>query len=136
MSQTASTISSYNNTISGAINVPIKSKVRLSAPTKEIAVLATILCLFQIADGILTGVGVANLGTVAEGNMFIRYLMNQIGLIPALVVCKSLAIAVIGLLCALSTSVNWLATAFKIIIGIYLTAAILPWTAVLFVHFS
>ena len=99
--------------------------------SNEVIVLGSILAVLQILDGILTTLGVSHFGTDAEGNVILRSLMEIIGHVPALIVAKSLAIAVIATLCVLSKKITWVGRAFKFVIGIYLFAAIIPWTMIL-----
>ena len=103
----------------------------LPRPSQEMIVLSAILIILQISDGILTGLGMNMFGTGAEGNMFLRFLMESWGYIPALIICKSLAIVVIAGLCYLSTVVAWLPRAMRGVIAIYMIAAIIPWTYIL-----
>ncbi|NLF25681.1 MAG: hypothetical protein GX589_08520 [Deltaproteobacteria bacterium] len=104
---------------------------RLRVPTREVAVLGLVLCLLQVMDGILTAAGVNMFGVSAEGNVLLRYLMEQIGLIPALAAAKCAAIAATVTLCMLATQVSWISRALKGVIAIYLLAAIVPWTFIL-----
>ena len=83
--------------------------------------------LTQILDGVLTYVGVSIFGIAAEGNPLLAYLMATYGEAFALAAAKTVAalcgvalyvLAVDGLLAALTL--------------IYVDAAIVPWTLVLF----
>ena len=100
--------------------------------TKEVLILGGILAFLQILDGVLTSIGVQQWGIHAEGNLFLRNLMVCVGHLPALIIAKSVAIGVIGGLCYCSTRVKWISTAFRLVICIYLIAAIIPWTVLLF----
>ncbi|RMG44535.1 MAG: hypothetical protein D6719_01665 [Candidatus Dadabacteria bacterium] len=102
----------------------------LTTLSQEVATLGALLCLLQILDGILTGIGVFHFGTTIEGNALLRALMENWGYVNALVFVKSLAILIILSLCSLSRMVSWLPKAMKAVIVIYLAAAIIPWTAV------
>jgi len=108
-------------------------KAQPVAVNPEIILLGTILAVIQILDGVLTAMGMNSFGTHAEGNLVLRNLMELVGHVPALIVAKGLALGVIGVLCGLSTRSTWVAPALKIVIGIYLCAAIIPWTFILFV---
>lgn len=94
----------------------------------EVALLGFTLGVLQVLDGVLTGIGVAHFGATAEGNVLLRTLMESIGYLPALVVSKSVALAVVVTLCVLSAQVKWLPKALKSLILLYLVGAILPWT--------
>ncbi len=106
-------------------------KVRTNTLPLDIIFLGITMVIIQILDGILTGVGVAQFGTTAEGNFLIRNLMELIGFVPALIIAKTAAVGVIAALCVLSQSVLWLKTAMKVVVGIYLAAAIVPWMILL-----
>jgi hypothetical protein len=99
--------------------------------SRSVIILGLILALIQIADGVLTGIGVANFGVEAEGNPLLKSLMIQIGYIPALIITKGLAIGIIGLLVYLSNKVLWIQTAMKAVIALYLVAAIIPWSYII-----
>ena len=97
----------------------------------ELLFLGAILVVLQILDGILTGVGMAQYGLHMEGNALLRLLMSHIGYIPALILTKCVAIAIIALLCSQAFRVRWLKYAFTTIIIMYTTLAIAPWTYML-----
>lgn len=107
---------------------------RATEISKEILVLGIALAILQVLDGVLTAIGVAHLGTEVEGNALIRYFMEHLGYIPALVVIKSIALLVIVGICALSRQVQWLPMAMKSIIVIYLAAAVIPWSFIIAKH--
>lgn len=117
----------------GSAHATVKN-ARVSEVSKEIIILGLVLATLQIVDGILTGIGVAHLGTEVEGNSFIRMLMEHLGYIPALVLIKTIALMVIAGICALSSRVQWLSFAMKTVIFIYLSAAVIPWTFVIAKH--
>ncbi len=103
---------------------------------REILVLGSVLVVLQILDGILTGLGMQHFGVSAEGNAILRSLMHLIGCVPALIVAKSLSVAVIFTLCILSNRISWVGHALKVVIGIYLFAAVIPWTVLLWSRVS
>ncbi len=103
----------------------------LVAPSRSVLVLGAVLIILQIMDGVLTGIGINNFGTAAEGNALLRFLMEEWGCFAALLTVKTFAIGVVCALCLLSQSVSWIKQAMVVIIGIYLTAAVVPWTAIL-----
>ena len=102
-----------------------------STTSSEVAALGLILALLQIADGLLTALGMSHYGTNMEGNLLLRELMHLVGFIPALVMVKTVAIGVVTGLCLHAYSVSWLKPAFKIVIGLYITFAVLPWSVIL-----
>jgi len=96
--------------------------------------LGLLLILLQLADGVLTAMGMAQFGLNAEGNVLLQSLMHRIGYIPALVFAKGLAVLVVCTLCVLSNRIAWIGSAMKVVIGIYFFAAVLPWTVLLWTH--
>jgi uncharacterized membrane protein len=116
--------------ISRSLGLETSRPLTLSQP----AVLGLILIVLQIADGVLTGFGMSFFGTQMEGNVLLRTLMHEIGVAPALVLVKSLAIAVVIVLVQLSSQVKWLPMALKGVIGLYMLAAVIPWSVILATH--
>ena len=102
---------------------------------KEIAVLGLILATLQILDGVLTALGISIYGSEMEGNALLRSFMDLIGCLPALVVVKSISVAVIAGLCLHAYSVPWLKHALRGVIGLYVIGAVLPWTVILSTEF-
>jgi hypothetical protein len=99
-------------------------------------ILASALVFLQLADGLLTGVGVSHMGIEMEANPLLRMLMEIFGLIPTLVAVKALAISVIALLASLSGIVPWITLAFRGMVALYTLVAVLPWSAILYGYFS
>jgi hypothetical protein len=109
----------------------LMERYSLAVPSERVLALGLILMLLQVADGLLTAMGVSMLGNDAEGNPLLRGLMYNIGTLPTLILCKSAAICIVGVLCMISGSVRWIETAFQIVIAVYLLAAVIPWTIIL-----
>jgi Domain of unknown function (DUF5658) len=105
-------------------------------PSREILLLALTLMLLQIADGVLTAVGVIHLGINMEANPILRSLMQSYGPAVALMTVKSMAVGVIAILATLSASVSWLAMAFRGLVLLYTIFAIMPWSIILYSYFS
>jgi hypothetical protein len=84
---------------------------------------ATYLCLLQIFDGLFTWWGVKFLGhgTNAEGNPIVKYIMDNLGVVPGLVLIKGIAIVVIYYLYThLKTkSLGLLCLVYTIVVGIW-----------------
>ena len=98
----------------------------------NVIILAVILSVLQIVDGILTAHGLTIFGVESEGNALLRTLMHYIGIAPTLLLAKSLAIAVIFSVCRYGApKVKWVPTAMKSLIAVYACAAVIPWTAIL-----
>ena len=93
--------------------------------------LGLIVVALQILDGILTGLGMFHFGTDMEGNAVLRYMMVNLGFVPALIIAKATAIAVVSGLCIFAYRIWWLKLALRGIIGVYLTMAVAPWTVIL-----
>lgn len=98
---------------------------------RDIITLGLILATLQVIDGILTGIGVHHYGTGMEGNMLLRGLMTVVGCIPALMLVKGGAIALIAMLCRQATKMSWLKPAFYGVIALYVVGAVIPWTYIL-----
>lgn len=100
-------------------------------PSRTVIVMGLFLALLQVLDGVLTGIGISHFGIHAEGNILLRFLMIEIGHIPALVIAKSIAIAVVGSLCFISIKVPWVPKAMGAMIALYLGLAVIPWGTIL-----
>jgi hypothetical protein len=99
--------------------------------SREVIILSSLLVALQIADLVLTAVGVSLFGVNAEGNPLIRGLMQHMGILPALVIVKSVAICIIGMLVLLARTVPWVPVAMRAVAAIYILAAIIPWSGIL-----
>lgn len=111
------------------------SDFSISSWSTEVFVLGLIMATLQVLDGVLTAIGIEHFGTGAEGNALLRELMELIGHVPTLIIVKGIAISIIFLLCSLASRVTWLPLAIKAMIGVYLFAAIIPWSYILFSKF-
>lgn len=103
----------------------------LIAPSREVVILGVILISLQIADAILTNMGMKVFGTEMEGNLLLRHIMESYGTVVALIAAKSFAISVIIGLVYLSNQVKWIPVALKSVIVIYSGFAIAPWAILL-----
>ena len=83
--------------------------------------------LTQILDGILTYVGVSIFGIAAEGNPILAYLMSSYGQAFALATAKLVA----GL-CGVALYLLAVDRLLAALTLVYVAAAIIPWTLVLF----
>jgi hypothetical protein len=111
-----------------------ESAAQTSSIPFEILVIGTLLALIQVADGILTGIGVERFGSDVEGNLLIRHLIEAIGTFEALFLVKLVAMLVIVVLCRLAINIPWIKLALKGVIVIYTCAAIIPWTYILYTY--
>lgn len=98
----------------------------------EIHILAFILAAFQIFDGLLTLLGVHRFGSAIEANLLLRWTMEEIGRVNALLVFKLTAIAFVFVLFRLSSEISWIKPAMRFLVTVYLFGAIIPWGFMLF----
>lgn len=83
--------------------------------------------LAQLADGVLTYIGVSTYGPQMEGNPIIAWLISSMGEGPALATAK---VAAGGFGIALHLSAVHRAVA--LLAGFYLAVAVVPWVTILF----
>lgn len=86
-----------------------------------------------MADGYLTMVGVSRFGTGVEGNPLLRHLMEQFGHVEILTIVKVLSIMLVGTLTMYAQRQLWVRNAMGAVSVIYIVAAIVPWTYILFI---
>jgi hypothetical protein len=104
-------------------------KVWSVAPRRSLfgdVVLVTFL-VAQVLDGAFTYMGVMTFGLSIEANPVIASLMLHLGHGPALMTAK-LAAAVLGI----GLHLRGTHGAVALLAGFYITAAVLPWTVILF----
>ena len=80
----------------------------------------------HLLDAVLTYVGVNRLGLGAEGNPIVKWLMQNLGILPSLVVAKALGIGA-GVWLYQHNSTSWLMFAT---VSIFVVAVV-PWVIVL-----
>lgn len=102
--------------------------------SREVLILGVILAVLQLLDGSLTAIGVYHFGTDIEGNRLLRHLMEGYGFIPTLIVAKGIALGIIVALCSMSSYVQWLNAALKLVIAVYLLGAVIPWCYIVSNH--
>ena len=102
-------------------------------PAREVFALGMFLSLLQIIDGMLTNMGVTQFGVQIEGNPFLRSMMLEFGHVPTLTAVKVMSIMLVITLTVYSGRIPWVKHALKAITGIYIAAAIVPWTYILFI---
>lgn len=110
---------------------PFQFEIPKISIDREVLIVGIVLALLQVADGVLTGIGMAHFGTSAEGNPLLRALMHQMGYIPALVAAKSISIMIVATLCLLAAKINWVVSAMKLVALVYIGAAVVPWSIIL-----
>ncbi|RIL12030.1 MAG: hypothetical protein DCC75_01220 [Proteobacteria bacterium] len=90
--------------------------------------LGLLLAVLQLADGLLTYVGLNIYGIHLEGNAFLRSLMHVYGTFPVLFFTKLFALGCVAWLTILAHDRRWIRPAIAFVSGIYITAAIIPWS--------
>lgn len=103
----------------------------LSQTQSSALFLAITLASLQILDGTFTSIGVSLYGIGMEANPILRTLMNVYGVNLTLGLVKSLAILIVFVLYKLSSTVPWVTHAFKGLILLYLSLAIIPWSLIM-----
>lgn len=83
--------------------------------------------LTQVLDGVLTYVGVSIFGIAAEGNPILAWLMTSYGEAIALTGAK-----VVAALCGIALYLLAVDRLLAILTLVYIGAALVPWTLVLF----
>ena len=102
--------------------------------SRDTVYLCLVLVALQLFDGLLTARGVMILGIESEGNLIIRNLMYLLGVAPALVLVKTVAITIVVALGLISESVTWLCGALRGLAVVYLGAAVIPWCIINSLH--
>jgi hypothetical protein len=90
-----------------------------------------VLSVLQVADGVLTAVGVSSLGIEMEANPLLRSMMEVFGVPATLFAVKGFSIAVIAFLTTLGGLVPWLTMAFRAMVALYSVCAVIPWSIML-----
>ena len=101
--------------------------------TSGILLIGVALALLQLADGILTSIGVSRFGVGIEGNPLLRAMMREFGHIPTLTILKFIAVMIVIGLTLLAHRLPWVKNAMGALTCLYLVAAIIPWTYLLFI---
>lgn len=118
----------------GLIRMLSATSYQRSYVSRETLFLCAVLVALQLLDGLLTARGVSILGIESEGNLVIRNLMHFVGVVPALVVVKTIAISIVLTLGVISESVPWLCGALRGLAVVYLGAAVVPWCIINSLH--
>jgi len=103
-------------------------------PARGVFATGMFLALLQILDGMLTNMGINQFGVSIEGNPMLRSMMLEYGHVPTLAVVKIISIILVLTLTVYSGRIPWVKNALGAVTGIYLVAAIAPWTYILFVQ--
>jgi hypothetical protein len=89
------------------------------------------LVMLQIADGVLTALGLLKAGSITGGNLLLQTMMSYVGVVPTLMFVKALAVIALGFLFVVARKFHWIELALKGLAVVYTTAAIIPWTIIL-----
>lgn len=103
----------------------------LSQSQSSALFLAITLASLQILDGTFTSIGVGLYGIGMEANPILRTLMHAYGVNLTLGLIKTLAILIVFVLYRLSASIPWVTHAFKGLILLYMSMAIIPWSLIM-----
>jgi hypothetical protein len=101
---------------------------------KDAVWLGAFLIVCQGLDGFLTSVGIDRFGISVEGNPFLRALMFEFGHVPVLALLKTAAVALVVVMIILASRMHWIRHAMVGVAGVYLFAAIVPWTYILYLQ--
>ena len=110
--------------------------LEIEKPSRELIYFALFFVSLQIADGMLTSIGVARFGISGEGNPFLKNLMLEHGPDKALFIVKACAIFIIAGLTALAKRAPFVKDIIGTLSCIYLFAAIIPWVYIITHYFD
>ncbi len=99
-------------------------------PSRQVILLGIALLLIQTLDALYTMVGIEHRGIGIEANGLMHHLMERFDPYQVLLWTKIPAIGVVIVLTLLTDRVVWLAPVMGFVCGVYLGAAIIPWTFV------
>ena len=97
-------------------------------------ILSIFFGVLQIADGLLTYIGVSRLGSSAEGNPLVRCFIDLFGPFQGILLVKLLGLTAVYIICVRCIRVDdtkWLQNFLISMISFYLIFAIIPWVYVL-----
>jgi len=97
----------------------------------DVTLVGLSVIFLQVADGLLTFIGVSKLGIRAEGNPLLSSLMESYGVGNTLLITKFLAIVVCLMLIKLSEKFEPVKPALICVCVIYTLFAVLPWSIIL-----
>ena len=100
---------------------------------REVVVLGAFLIFLQVMDGLLTCIGMSRYGLEMEGNPIVRDIMAEFGFAPTLALLKLTCVLAIITLTVRAKNVPWIKGAFGAVSFVYVFAAIIPWSYILFI---
>ena len=113
---------------------PLNFNLDIQRPTKGLLLIGAVLCALQIADGVLTAIGVGKFGIESEANLLIRDCIAEFGCVPTLAAFKTLSIALIILIVLLAQHRAWISHALKGLTCVYAFGAVIPWAFMLAIY--
>ncbi len=103
------------------------------APSCEICRLALLLIAIQVADALLTIIGIRQYGLEAEGNPFIRDMMVQFGAEEVLSLIKVMAVLAIVVLVKRIKHDTKIVRGLFLVTCFYVVVVLQPWAYFLFI---
>lgn len=100
--------------------------------SKKAFLLGLVLAISQILDGLLTYFGLELMGVHMEGNSMLRSLIAAFGAAPTLFAVKLGAVVLCCLLALTAHNRKWVRPLLAMLIFIYLSCAVLPWTYLIY----
>lgn len=109
--------------------------LELERPSRALIYFSIFFISLQVADGMLTSIGMTRFGVSGEGNPLLRNLMHNYNYDQVLLVVKSIAVLIILGLTFIARQVPWIKDLIGTLSCVYLFAAIIPWVYVLTFYF-
>ena len=103
----------------------------IETPSRDFIYFGIFLASLQIFDGVLTRMGMQRFSTDAEGNFFLRRMMEAYGVDATLITAKLSAIIVVAVLTVIAKRMTWIKDVIAVLSIVYLVAAIFPWVYIL-----
>lgn len=109
--------------------------LEIERPSRALIYFSIFFVSLQVADGMLTSIGMTRFGVHGEGNPFLRNLMHLHKPDHVLLVVKTIAVMIIIALTVIARKVSWIKDLIGTLSCIYLFAAIIPWVYILTFYF-
>lgn len=103
------------------------------APSCEVCRLALLLIALQIADALVTLLGIRRYGVLAEGNPFVREMMSAFGAAEILTLIKLVAVLSVVVLVRRLKHNSKAVRGLFLVTCFYVVAVLLPWSYFLFI---
>lgn len=105
----------------------------IEKPSRDFICFGIFLASLQIFDGVLTSLGLSRHGIQLEANPLLRSMIQQFGIVEALVIAKIFAVILVILLTILAKHLRFIRDIIGALSCLYLFAAVLPWLYILYV---